>query len=97
MICIARPAFTVTSPPAPRAFPQSQRAENGNNLRQPHQPPINGVGYSFDLVMQTAAVRPGYTVSVDVGGLCCDVNHDGLGNDLDVHPFVQCLLNGACP
>jgi hypothetical protein len=42
-----------------------------------------------------------YTVSVNLGapggGLCCDVNSDGLGDGNDVQPFVQCLLNGICP
>lgn len=40
-----------------------------------------------------------YTVSVNVGSpmSCCDVNHDGLSNGLDVVPFVTCLLNGICP
>jgi len=40
-----------------------------------------------------------YTVSINVGSAtsCCDVNHDGLSNGLDVPAFVQCLLNGVCP
>ncbi len=40
-----------------------------------------------------------YTVTVDLGTAtsCCDINHDGNSDGLDVAPFVNCILNGVCP
>jgi hypothetical protein len=63
--------------------------------------------YTLRLIVTDASVlncgplraQAEFTMSVDLGTAtsCCDVNHDGTSDGLDVAPFVNCLLNGACP
>jgi hypothetical protein len=40
-----------------------------------------------------------YATVNTTGGLCCDANHDGLGDGNDIQPFVDCLMMGVdgCP